>query len=498
MEYLKNLRHLKKIKDTRMARLIAALIILTAILIAEFAYIICSAVGNKAYAGEIDDDVIVICDDADDQEEDKSEDPVVKVKIDEPEGWHRKSAKVKFSAKDISGSEDFSIEEVRAKIGQSGSWTDVTDSLSLEVNENCVVYVEFTDTEGRTYSKNKRITCFDNGKPTLNAAVNNGSLTVETNDDESGVKAIYVNGFEFTDLTEGTLNIRMQQFDTGYENFSIQAIDYAGNMSETYRVRNPYYKAKDASGKDVKLLPDSAEATKPAEAAAEVIDHVKTDSEGNTLAKVSENSSGDSKSNEKKKALAEADRYETVSGQETVPGKGKEFYTIEAKSGKVFYLIIDRDGEDEKVHFVTDITENDLLNVTDERSETLPQNAAISDKDAAFTESALPNNNRLIDDFREDETELFEEPASEEPISADGLSADEKTDDHGNKKEANPLVKVIIILMAIGIVVAVHFLNKMVKKRDGDFIEEEDPEDDEAEDDDPGEDEGDVNDEFYE
>ena len=32
---------------------------------------------------------------------------------------------------------------------------------------------------------------------------------------------------------------------------------------------------------------------------------------------------------------------------------GKEFYTIQAASGKVFYLIIDRDGEEEVVRHLS-------------------------------------------------------------------------------------------------------------------------------------------------
>ena len=42
-------------------------------------------------------------------------------------------------------------------------------------------------------------------------------------------------GYEFTDLTGGTLNIRLQQFDAGYEYFTISAMDNAGNMSEVYK-----------------------------------------------------------------------------------------------------------------------------------------------------------------------------------------------------------------------------------------------------------------------
>lgn len=45
-------------------------------------------------------------------------------------------------------------------------------------------------------------------------------------------------------------------------------------------------------------------------------------------------------------------------------GQGKEFYTIQTASDKVFYLIIDRDEDEEMVYFLTEISENDLLNTT--------------------------------------------------------------------------------------------------------------------------------------
>ena len=96
---------------------------------------------------------------------------------------------------------------------------------------------------------------------------------------------------------------------------------------------------------------------------------------------------------------------------------GKEFYTIEAASGKVFYLIIDRDGQEEMVYFLTEITENDLLNVTTDNSETLPKNSAALESQIPVTESALPNNNTDIDDTHEVETptETPKEPQETEP-----------------------------------------------------------------------------------
>ncbi len=57
---------------------------------------------------------------------------------------------------------------------------------------------------------------------------------------------MYVNGNEFPELTNNTLNVRVQKADTSYEYFTLQAKDKAGNMSEIYKVGNPYYENPDA------------------------------------------------------------------------------------------------------------------------------------------------------------------------------------------------------------------------------------------------------------
>ena len=51
--------------------------------------------------------------------------------------------------------------------------------------------------------------------------------------------------------------------------------------------------------------------------------------------------------------------------------------------------MIDRDGEDEKVYFLTEVSENDLLNTTTDNSETLPKNSAA-------LESAIPTKGQRI------------------------------------------------------------------------------------------------------
>ena len=74
--------------------------------------------------------------------------------------------------------------------------------------------------------------------------------------------------------------------------------------------------------------------------------------------------------------MAEADASEKTENEDKESKQseqGKEFYTIQTASDKVFYLIIDRDGEEEMVYFLTEITENDLLNTTSDKQRDLTE-----------------------------------------------------------------------------------------------------------------------------
>ena len=171
---------------------------------------------------------------------------------------------------------------------------------------------------------------------------------------------------------------------------------------------------------------------------------------------------------------------------------GKEFYTIEAASGKVFYLIIDRDGEEELVYFLTEITENDLLNVTTDNSETLPKNSAALESQIPITESALPNNNTDYEETHEVETptETPEEP--EEPTE------EEPKEEPMEPVKSNPLVGYLIMgILGAGVIGAAYYFKVVKKKQDGDFVEDEDEEDDD-EDYETEEEESESEDNFFE
>ena len=405
--------------------------------------------------------------------------PNVKITISTPSGWHNDTTKVHISVEDVAHSGNFSIKTVQAKVAQNGSWTDITEDMYVEISENAIVYVLVTDQRGKTYEKNRYIRCFDFTKPTLNAAVSDGLLSVQAHDMDSGIKAVYVNGYEFTELTNGVLNIRLQQFDAGYQYFTISAMDNAGNMSEVYKTANPYYtnpeKADGNEKNPAEQLPVNAQATKPSSATAQVTEHTKTDSDGNT---VSENSLAE----QKKQAMAEAAASEKKeeAGEKEKSETGKEFYTIQTASEKVFYLIIDRDGEEEVVYFLTEVTENDLLNVTADNSDTLPQNSAALESAIPVTEGALPNNNG------EQETE---EEAAEE-AAEDGEENTEEPEPEPEKTGENPAATYIILGLVAVVAIGGGYYFKVAKKKKEEFLDEDDDEENEEKEDDFFEDDG--------
>lgn len=410
--------------------------------------------------------------------------PNVRITINQPQGWYNDSATVTFGVKDIASTGNFEIAMVQAKVGQNGSWSEVTEDMEIEVSENCTVYVLVTDQKGNTYEKNRSIRCFDTTRPTLNAAVSDGLLSVQVHDTDSGAKAVYVNGYEFTNLTNGTLNIRLQQFDAGYQYFTISALDNAGNMSEVYKTANPYYKdpADESDENPAEQLPESAEATKPGNATAIVTEHTKTDSNGNTTSQMSA-------AEQKKQAMAEADKAEKeeLGQEEEEAEQGKEFYTIQTATDKVFYLIIDRDGEQEMVYFLTEITENDLLNVTSDNSETLPKNSAALESAIPVTDGALPNNN----------TEPLEEPEQTEEVEGTEENTEETEQEPEEKAEPNPMISYVLIGgLAVAFIGGAYYF-KVVRKKKEDFIEDEDEDEEDEEEVFENEDEDESDDDFF-
>ena len=155
----------------------------------------------------------------------------------------------------------------------------------------------------------------------------------------------------------------------------------------------------------------------------------------------------------------------------------KQFITVETKTGNVFYLIIDRDGEEEMVYFLTEVTENDLLNATSDNSETLPKNSAALESAIPNGESALPNNNGEQADTEGKETET--EKGTE---GAESTGNTEETEPEPEVKEApNPMISYVLIGSLALIVIGAAYYFKVVRKKKEDFIEDEDEDEEDNE-----------------
>lgn len=333
----------------------------------------------------------------------------------------------------------------------------------------------FEEEEIPPESKDKTVP-YDLEPPTFIAAVSNGYLLIEGEDTKSGLSHFIVNGFEFIPSDNGILNIRLQQFDAGYRSFKIQAVDNLGNVSEEYTAVNPYF-SEDTSGTNenpAKQLPASASATRPAIARGEVIDHmtVELESTGNrtptasymNIQRETEESTpiqilpseGTIEVDDEEENQTSQSSYSSESEK-----RSREFFTVQTKNGKTFYLVVDRDGRTETAYFLTEISENDLLNATDKVSDTLPKNSAALSSDG-IVDSGLPAD--------EESENITEETVSEEDNPLDEGNLEEEIE-----KESGGSLGIIIVIV-IAIVIGGYYLKVRRRKMDGDF-EDDDEED---------------------
>ena len=342
------------------------------------------------------------------------------IDIEKPSGWKQGETTITVTTNAGKLGEGVTITKLEAKVGENGSWTDITDSHTISIDKNETVYVRATDSEGNVYEQNRSIKCYDSEKPTLAASLTDGVLTIQGKDTISGIAAITVNGTEYRDLTDGTLKIQLTQKDFTTKKIEITATDMAGNTSDKYSLQNPYYEwavkqaiaqSADASGNNTTTttptgeeqqvtspLPQDAKPSEPTTSTGTVEDRTVTGIE---------------------QELAE--QNETVDKiSSTTTAAGKEFYTISTKSGKVFYLIIDNEQSQDNVYFLTEVDEQDLMNFSLSDTVTLPDVDTVYatvDGEDDQTETPAPEEGST------EESEAPEEAEVQEPEKTSNLGS---------------------------------------------------------------------------
>lgn len=152
--------------------------------------------------------------------------------------------------------------------------------------------------------------------PTLTATLDGETLYIDTEDDLSGVDAVYIDGSRVTTLVNGDAAVPLKDYAGTGAQVRIYALDYAGNRSDTLALDNPYA----ALGA---VADDTGAAFTP-------------------------------------------DGTGTILDEATESEDDKQFYTITSAAGNVFYLIIDGNREENNVYFLNAVTEDDLMALAEE------------------------------------------------------------------------------------------------------------------------------------
>ena len=163
----------------------------------------------------------------------------------------------------------------------------------------------------------------DTTPPTVTAAINGDLLNISAKDDSSGVDAVLINGRRVNYRVDGAVDLPLAEYAGTGESINIYAVDFAGNMSDTVTIQNPL------------CVPSglSPEPTPEANGGA---------------------------------AADSGPRPFTPAGTGSVvdnptDSDGKEFFTIKTPDGNDFFLIIDRQRNEDGVYLLNAVTEQDLM-----------------------------------------------------------------------------------------------------------------------------------------
>lgn len=195
----------------------------------------------------------------------------------------------------------------------------------------------------------------DTEPPAISAKLNGDTLHIEATDN-TGVDAVFIGGKRVNYRVDSALDLTFKDYAGTNKTVSVYAVDFAGNKSKTVEIKNPYY-----------VAPTSQPTPKP------------TQTQQPTPTPEPTPSSAPEPTGES--SIPPEPQPFTPDGTGTVVDdvlqNQKEFFTITTPDGNVFYLIIDRDRDENGVYLLNAVTESDL--------------ASLAKKGDGKTESAIPD-----------------------------------------------------------------------------------------------------------
>lgn len=419
--------------------------------------------------------------------------PSFAIRILRPSGWYTDKASVTIRVKDENST---AWKKVEVKIEKNGSWQDLTDKLTdtdttdFIISENCTLYVTVTDKDGKTHTKSAYIECFDREAPTVRAGIDGALLRVEASDALSGVECVYINGYRFTGLTNGTLDVRLKEYADEYEQMSVVAVDYAGNRSKTVQVKNPYYGKDDGSGTvtptPTPTIPTPPTPTTPT--APTTTTKPVTNSGGNTTTPTASPTTNTTPtaSVEKTEITIEPGTGFTENGNAITRDllydkyTNKQFIAVETKDGNTFYVVIDYDkpiDKDANLYetYFLNLVDNADLTALLEDGDTAPAACSCADRCAA---GAV---NTSCPVCAVNMSECAGKEATQEPDATPDPDPDAEPDSksEGGGNSGMLIFAVVLVLLAggAGYYFKVYRPKHLAAMEDGDEYEATEPED---------------------
>lgn len=403
--------------------------------------------------------------------------PTFTINILRPSGWYTDKASVTIRVIDENKT---AWEKVEVKIEKNGSWVDLTDSLveadsaTVEISENCTIYVTVTDKNDKAHTKSAYIECFDREAPTVRAGVDGEMLRVEASDNLAGVESVYVNGYRFTGLVNGTLNVRLKDYADEYEQMSVVAVDYAGNQSKTVQVKNPYY----GGNEECKPKPTPTPTPKPTKAPSSGGGNQNGGGSGGKQSSAPASTPTPTPtpipiptptpiSSAEEPAAIVAGTGFSENGNSVTRDllydkyTNKQFIAVQTKDGNTFYIIIDYDkpideaGESYETYFLNLVDNADLMAlVKDGQVVETPEVCICTNKCVAG------NVNTNCPVCKHNMSECLGKEAEPEPVKQDIETPPKE------EPKSNPAGAIIVVLLLLGIGGAAVWYFKFRKPKD--------------------------------
>lgn len=164
--------------------------------------------------------------------------------------------------------------------------------------------------------------------PLIHAELAGDALYIEASDEGSGIDAVWVNGerVSYPDTAPLVLDVKTYAQSTDPV-ISVYATDLAGNRSGVIDLENPFYQG--TASASASADPEQANPLTP-DGQATVIDYADDED-------------------------------------------GKEFFTFTTPDEHIFYLVIDRQRENDNVYFLNTVTESDLMALAEKNQEAVSE-----------------------------------------------------------------------------------------------------------------------------